>query len=89
MRRLLLSLAKCPPTSMPHLKVGSLAAFTWVVADAGQSQAAAWRLERKFRDRWGRRDRVSADFSKMTDDELRTYIQDSVSWTAHLVKDGA
>ena len=32
-------------------------------ADAGQWQAAAWRLERKFPDRWGRRDKVQQEIS--------------------------
>ncbi len=35
-------------------------------------QASAWRLERKFPDRWGRKDthKLTDDLSKLSDDEL-------------------
>ena len=49
-----------------------------LAADAGQWQAAAWRLERKFRDRWGRCNRRAVGFSKMSDDELRSFIERTV-----------
>ena len=45
-------------------------------AGGGDWKASAWRLERKFPDRWGRRDKVTilqalaADVEAMTDDEL-------------------
>ena len=41
-------------------------------ASADQWQAAAWRLERKFPDRWGRT--VKVNFSVMTDGDLQSYI---------------
>jgi transposase len=41
-------------------------------AKEGAWQASAWRLERKFPDRWGRKDthRFTDEFSKLSDDEL-------------------
>ena len=40
-------------------------------------QAAAWYLERKHPDRWGRKDQMGLKISRMTDEELEQFIADS------------
>jgi len=56
-----------------------------IISKAAQTnwQAAAWRLERKFPDRWGRRDRVETehkitieDFSKALDENAKDVWED-------------
>lgn len=61
------------------------AAVKWLLqiekASAENWQSAAWKLERRYPDTYGRRDirhsgRVNVDVTKLTDDELQRIIED-------------
>lgn len=51
---------------------------TIVSASAEQWQAAAWRLERKYPERWGRKSTVKFDNDKPTNESLTSLINQSM-----------
>lgn len=53
-----------------------------IIAKAAEEnwQAAAWRLERKFPERWGRKERVQADINHLNPLDVNVRVQYVAEW---------